>query len=220
MSRTLTCEALILRTYDTGEADRFCILLTREQGRITATATGVRKITARLGGYLLPFRHLSLQLRESKSGSSSPHFYIAGAVPADPPLDGLTAVASFAQAQEGVEFLLTLVSHEEPDPSIFDAAVTFLTACRAPSPGGVPAFQLRLLHLLGLLPDDRALESVLSLSREEQTFVCAARASEGPAPLSPSCLPRVRELCLRCCADHLTGTLKAPSVIGAMMAQG
>ena len=55
---------------------------------------------------------------------------------------------------------------------------------------------------------------------QKDSFVCAARASEGPAPLSPSCLPRVRELCLRCCADHLTGTLKAPSVIGAMMAQG
>lgn len=211
VTQQFQCQALVLRTYDTGEADRFCILLTREQGRVTATATGARKIGSRLGGFLLPFRHVTLQLRESRSG-----FYVSGATPADPPLTDIMDVRSFAQAQEGMEFLLSLVSHEEPDPDVFDATLAFLSACRTPAPEGVPAFQIRLLHLLGLLPDDHALQNVMSLSREEQAFVTSAREGSATSPLQRQGIARIRELCLRCSADHLTGALKSPSVVASL----
>ena len=64
MSRTRSVEAIILRTIDIGDADRFCILFTKEAGRKGARARGVRKTMSRLGGLLLPFRHLRIDLAE------------------------------------------------------------------------------------------------------------------------------------------------------------
>ena len=43
MGRLHLCEALVLKTYDIGDADRLCILLTNTRGRIAVVAKGVRK---------------------------------------------------------------------------------------------------------------------------------------------------------------------------------
>lgn len=48
-------EAIVLRTYKLGEADRIITLLGREHGKIRAVAKGVRKPTSRFGGRLEPF---------------------------------------------------------------------------------------------------------------------------------------------------------------------
>ena len=58
MAHSESVEAVVLKTYDVGEADRFCIVLTKERGRIAARARGVRKLTSKMGGSLLPLHHV------------------------------------------------------------------------------------------------------------------------------------------------------------------
>ncbi|MDD4753342.1 MAG: DNA repair protein RecO, partial [Desulfitobacteriaceae bacterium] len=50
MSKIYSVEALILRARDYGEADKILTLYTREQGKVSAIAKGVRKPKSRLRG--------------------------------------------------------------------------------------------------------------------------------------------------------------------------
>jgi DNA repair protein RecO (recombination protein O) len=55
-------EAVVLRTYKLGEADRIITMLSRHRGKIRAVAKGVRRTTSKFGGRLEPFSHIDLQL--------------------------------------------------------------------------------------------------------------------------------------------------------------
>ena len=46
-SRLYRDEAIILRTYKLGEADRIIVMLTRHHGQVRAVAKGVRRTTSR-----------------------------------------------------------------------------------------------------------------------------------------------------------------------------
>ena len=48
-SRSYRTEALVLRTYKLGEADRIAVLLTPDAGKVRGVAKGVRKTRSRLG---------------------------------------------------------------------------------------------------------------------------------------------------------------------------
>jgi recombinational DNA repair protein (RecF pathway) len=74
MSHAQTFEAIVLKTYDVGEADRLCILFTRERGRVMARASGARRLKSRLGASLLPFHHLqAYQLRQADYDRETEH---------------------------------------------------------------------------------------------------------------------------------------------------
>ena len=47
-------EAVVLRTYKLGEADRIVVLLTRGRGKVRAVAKGVRKTKSKFGARLEP----------------------------------------------------------------------------------------------------------------------------------------------------------------------
>jgi DNA repair protein RecO (recombination protein O) len=66
--RDLRDEAVVLRTYKSGEADRVLVIYTREHGKLRALAKGVRKPTTKIGGFLEPLAHVSLFLAESRTG--------------------------------------------------------------------------------------------------------------------------------------------------------
>ena len=55
-------DALVLRTYKLGEADRIIVLLTPGHGQIRAVAKGVRRTTSKFGATLEPFMLSRLQL--------------------------------------------------------------------------------------------------------------------------------------------------------------
>src|SRR5690242_7133511 len=59
-------EAIVIRTYKLGEADRIVVLFTRNHGKVRAVAKGVRKTQSRFGARLEPTRHVSLQLYEGR----------------------------------------------------------------------------------------------------------------------------------------------------------
>ncbi len=55
-----TTEAFVLRTYSLAEADKICIFLTRELGKVRGVAHGARKMKSRFGSALEPFTEVSL----------------------------------------------------------------------------------------------------------------------------------------------------------------
>ncbi|MDO4784230.1 MAG: DNA repair protein RecO [Propionibacteriaceae bacterium] len=55
-------EAVVLRTYPLGEADRIVVLLTRTHGKLRAVAKGVRRTSSKIGGRLEPGNHVDVQL--------------------------------------------------------------------------------------------------------------------------------------------------------------
>jgi len=65
--RSYRVEGIIIKHYDSGEADRTITLFSRQQGKIRALARGVRKIRSRRAGHLEPFTHVTLQLAKSKT---------------------------------------------------------------------------------------------------------------------------------------------------------
>ncbi|MER3412601.1 MAG: DNA repair protein RecO, partial [Thermoleophilia bacterium] len=60
--RTLTTEAIVLRSLRFAEADRILHLYTAERGRMGAIAKGARRTRSRLGGRLEPLSHVELVL--------------------------------------------------------------------------------------------------------------------------------------------------------------
>ena len=61
-SRSYRDDAVVLRTYKLGEADRIVILLSAEHGQVRAVAKGVRRTTSRFGARLEPFNVAEVQL--------------------------------------------------------------------------------------------------------------------------------------------------------------
>src|SRR5690242_18053900 len=59
-------EAIVVRTYRLGEADRIVVLFTKARGKVRAVAKGVRKTTSRFGARLEPTSHVALQLYEGR----------------------------------------------------------------------------------------------------------------------------------------------------------
>lgn len=53
-------EAFVLRTYALKEADKICVFLTRDQGKVRGVAHGARKIRSRFGSALEPFTEVTL----------------------------------------------------------------------------------------------------------------------------------------------------------------
>jgi DNA repair protein RecO len=205
MPRSFPCEALVLKTYDVGEADRFCILFTRERGRIAARAAGVRKLMSRKGGALLPFQHVSVELRESGGG-----FFITSATLAQQSLPRLCTPRSFALAQQGIELLLALVTHEEPLPDVFEATRAFLAGCVDGEADVGLGYQVRLLHLLGFLPEEGG-EAWEGISADEGKFLNAA-ARGNAMRMETEKLAHVRRCVEALTAQHLSSPLKSPAI--------
>lgn len=199
MSHTSHYDALVLRTFDVGEADRFCIFFTRERGRLAARACGARRPRSRIGSALLPLQRALVSMRESsrQAGIVTAAIPMAGGLPPG-------NLPAFFRAECGTELLLALLHDEHPFPDLFEAAVAFL---RNASEGDhvLLAFAFRALSVLGLLPD-AFLSS--ALSAQERTFVDAARYF----PLRP--LPaltdteNIRLFCAHALREQLTSPLR------------
>lgn len=143
-----TDEAIVLRTYNVGETDRFCVLFAERAGRIAARANGVRRLMSRRGSGLLPLHriHFTYELR-------SAGYSITVAACLDAHASAWRDPHVFSCAHQGIELLLKLTEEGEPLPEIYALTCAFLRACRAPHPKHlVPIFTLKLLHLLGSLP--------------------------------------------------------------------
>jgi len=157
MAYARTFDALVLHTYDVGEADRLVVLLTRERGKCIARAKGVRRLASKMSGSLLACQQISVDLVEGKTGWIVTGAQLIRAFPKE----------RIEVCQRGVELLHVFTEDNEPLPEIFDLAVQLLESdCSALLP-----FTLRLLHLLGFLPHEESDERFCRLDSPEQEFV-------------------------------------------------
>ncbi len=142
MSRSFSVDAIVLATYNVGEADRFCILFTRDRGRIAARASAARRPGSKLGGALLPFQRVQVEIREWNNG-----YAITGARQQANAISAAT-LPRFLMASEIIELLLILLEEGESAPELFDCVVEGLQGnVSSPLP-----YTLRILHLLGHMP--------------------------------------------------------------------
>jgi DNA repair protein RecO (recombination protein O) len=156
MARTTRTEAVVLRSFRLGEADRVLHLYSRAEGRVGAVAKGIRKTKSRFGARLEPFSHVEVMLHR---GSGELHT-----------VTGASLVASHHRIREdpyrlrvgliGLEAMLRLFPEQESNERAFTALTRFLevldeSSTRATRPALDPvalSFQLKLLWLSGYLP--------------------------------------------------------------------
>jgi len=157
VGRAYKTEAVVLRSFRLGEADRVLHLYTLERGRIGAVAKGVRKTKSRFGARLEPLGHVELLLHQGGGELQT--------------VTGAELIRSHRQIREesyrlsvglvAAEAMLRLFPEQEANERAFRALTRFLDLVDElePRPNGAPvadplvlSFQLKLLWLSGYLP--------------------------------------------------------------------
>ncbi|MGA2124300.1 MAG: DNA repair protein RecO [Acidimicrobiales bacterium] len=144
-------DAVVLRTYKSGEADRVVVLWTRHFGKVRVLAKGARKATSRLGATLETLAYVKVDLVKTRG-----EFYIVRHVAHLGHLANLRA--SYTRITAGyavVEAMDAIPSDGVADEAIFDLLVRVLSTLDDESydPTLVPAsFFFRLLSLDGSQP--------------------------------------------------------------------
>ena len=155
--RSYKTQAVVLRSFRLGEADRVLHLYTLDRGRVGAVAKGVRRTRSRFGARLEPMSHVEMVLHHGKGELHT--------------VTSVDLISSHRTARENpyrlgagvvaLEAMLRLYSEQETNPRAFHALTRFLdllddVPSRAPArPALEPlalSFQLKLLWLSGYLP--------------------------------------------------------------------
>ena len=211
MGRSYKTEAVVLRSFRLGEADRVLHLYTLDRGRVGAVAKGIRRTKSRFGARLEPLSHVETILHQ---GGGELHT-----------VTGVDLIRPHRAAREdsyrlgvglvGLEAMLRLFSEQEANPRAFRALTRFLDLLdELETPGeSRPAldplalsFQLKLLWLSGYLPHvtscaDCGCESGLAgYSARSGGAVCRACAN-GALPLSREGLEGIEGLLRRPLAE-------------------
>ena len=157
MAPSSITEAVVLRSFAFGEADRVLHVYTEASGRSGVVAKGVRRTKSRFGGRLEPFSHVELSIHRGRGE--------LGTVTGASLVRSHDAIRSDGYRLRvglvGLEAMLRLFTEEERNDRAFVALTRFLDALdvREPPPGRRPAldplvlsFQLKLLWISGFLP--------------------------------------------------------------------
>jgi DNA repair protein RecO (recombination protein O) len=194
MPRSYTTEAVVLRSFRFGEADRVLHLYTLDRGRVGAVAKGVRKTKSRFGGRLEPFSHVELVLHHGRGELDT----VTGASLIRAHDRARTMPYRLQVGLIGLEAMLRLFSEQEANERAFTALARFLDALddlppRTERPALDPlalAFQLKLLWLSGYLPHLGACvecgeaSSLVGFQPELGGAVCPACARPGTIRLT------------------------------------
>jgi DNA repair protein RecO (recombination protein O) len=204
MARTYRTEAVVLRSFRLGEADRVLHVYTADRGRIGAVAKGVRRTKSRFGARLEPLSHVELMLHQGSGELQT--------------VTGADLRASHHEAREdpyrlavgliGAEAMLKLYTEQEANERAFTALTRFLDRLDA-IPSRAPArpaleplvlsFQLKLLWLSGYMPhldscvECGVVDGLVGYLPAAGGAVCRACGS-GTIALSPEGLRGIRTL--------------------------
>ena len=210
-ARTYKTQAVVLRSFRFGEADRVLHLYTLERGRVGAVAKGIRRTKSRFGARLEPLSHVQTILHEGRGELQT--------------VTGVDLLRSHRAAREdpyrlgvglvGLEAMLRLYSEQEANSRAFSALARFLdllddSPSRAPArPSLDPlalAFQLKLLWLSGYLPhvgscaECGSVEAAAGFSAKAGGVVCRSCA-DGSLALSADGLRGIKGLLRRPLAE-------------------
>jgi DNA repair protein RecO (recombination protein O) len=209
-----TADALILRTYKLGEADRIVVFLTRDRGKKRGVAKGARRARSPFLGALEPLTEARVAYFEKERRElvglnfaetiRSPLAHV--------PHDGsLEHVGYFA------ELLDEWAQDADADERLYRLGASMLNALAAGAPVEPLAryFEYWLLRLQGVYPESQG-----TLSEAAMAFLAASR-SLGPdrvseLPAEPRTLKELEQLHRGLIAMHLEKTLKSDRVLRDM----
>ena len=212
-SRSYKTEAVVLRSFRLGEADRVLHLYTLDRGRVGAVAKGVRKTKSRFGARLEPLSHVNLMLHQ---GSGELHT-VTGADLVRPHSAAREDSYRLSVGLIGAEAMLRLFTEQEANERAFTALTRFLdlldesahVSTRPVLDSLALSFQLKLLWLSGYLPhltscaecgsSDATLVGYSPKAGGAVCSVCAARAEA--LGLSPDGIRGIEELLASPLAD-------------------
>ena len=212
-----TTEAIILRTYKLGEADRIVVFLTRDRGKRRGVAQGARRMRSRFGGALEPLTRVAVTYFEKESRELVSLNY------AEPLSSPLWSVRSDALGHTGyfAELIDECALEGDADDRLYRLGSSVVDALAA----GVAVeplaryFEYWLLRLQGVYPTQ-----IASLSDEALAFLRAS-ARVGPdrierlAP-SPRALRELEAVHRALIAAHLEKDLKSARVLRDLRGPG
>ena len=185
MARSTTTEAVVLRSFRLGEADRILHVYTHDRGRVGAVAKGVRKTKSRFGARLEPFSHVELVLHQGRGELET--------------VTGASLVRSHDRIRTdpyrlqvgmiGLEAMLRLFTEQEANEKAFTALTRFLDALDdvPPRPGLARRARSRRALVpaqaaLGVRATRRISRRASSAGRPIRSSAFSPRRAEAPAP--------------------------------------
>lgn len=143
-------DALILRTYKLGEADRIVVFLTRDRGKKRGVANGARRPRSAFAGALEPLTRVGVTYYERE------HRELVRLSYAEPQQSPLLALRPDALSHVGyfAELIDEWAAEGDPDERLFRLGTATLDALAAGVPTGALAryFEYWLLRLQGVYP--------------------------------------------------------------------
>jgi DNA repair protein RecO (recombination protein O) len=152
--------AYVLHRYDWSETSVILDLFTREQGRVSVAAKGAKRPYSQLRSVLLPFQKINVTLGKApKTDLNNPQANDVQNLRSAEWAGGaamLTGAALFSGFYLN-ELLMKLVGRYDAQPALFDSYAQTLPQLASTDDvqvqGALRAFEIRLLHELGVLPD-------------------------------------------------------------------
>lgn len=162
-----TAEALVLRTYKLGEADRIVVFLTRDRGKKRGVAPNARKSRKRFGAALEPLTEVRISYFEKE------RYELVGLNYAEPVRSPLSAASpeALGYSHYFAELIDEWAADADVDEKLYRLGTSALEALLSGAPVEALAryFECWLLRLQGVYPPD------LSLSSGAATFLEGVR---------------------------------------------
>ena len=208
-----TADALVLRTYALGEADRLVVFLTRDRGKKRGVAKSARRPRSRFMGALEPLTEARVAYFESARRELVGLNYAETIrspmqLTSEAAQEGLTHAAYFA------ELLNEWAQEADADERLYRLGASMLDALAAGAPVEPLAryFEYWLLRLQGLYPDGKE-----SLSPGARAFLAAARTVSphdiGTVPVDVKAIRELERVHRALITMHLEKTLKSDRVL-------
>jgi hypothetical protein len=147
MAHSFSVGSVIVKRFDLGETDRVLTVFSKERGKVSVLAKGVKRIVSRRAGSVEIGNHCELYVYEGKN------FYILTEVKL---LDTFLALKSDLATVKYGYYILELVDRltapDEPQEHVFSLLIAILKILNTnPRKIFIRAFELKLLHSLGYL---------------------------------------------------------------------
>jgi DNA repair protein RecO (recombination protein O) len=205
-----TADALVLRTYKLGEADRIVVFLTRDRGKKRGVAKGARRPRSRFTGALEPLTEVRVAYFERERrelvGLNYAEATRSPLVLGSP--DALSYVSYFA------ELLDEWAQEADADDRLYRLGASMVDALAAGTPVEPLAryFEYWLLRLQGVYPEARG-----ALSDAAMAFLAGSRTVPprhvGSVPAGGHVLRELENVHRTLIAMHLEKTLKSDRVL-------
>jgi DNA repair protein RecO (recombination protein O) len=219
-----TADALVLRTYKLGEADRIVVFLTRDRGKKRGVAKGARRPRSRFLGALEPLTEVRVAYFEKERRElvglnyaetlRSPLAVLGPFAAVRAPADDERGIDALGYVGYFAELLDEWAQEADADDRLYRLGASMLDAlaARAPVEPLARYFEYWLLRLQGVYPESRG-----TLSAGALEFLAASRSVAphrvGDVPAERRVLRELENAHRALITMHLEKTLKSDRVL-------